>query len=549
MASPRASNGRPMRDPRRWLAAIAVLLALVAPAAAEDLDPLDVIRHRGSIAIGVKGDYPLFGQLGPDGRPEGMEVDLARDLARRLGVEPRLVVVTSANRLQRLEDGTVDLVIATLGDTEQRRDIATLIEPNYYASGVNIMVPPDSRLHDWAELRGQKVCATQGAYFNRQLAERYLVDLQLFGNNRDAKLAVRAGRCVGWAYDDTAIASDLATAEWAGWKMPLRSALVTPWALALARAARDSRLRRAVEDVVADWHRDGTLLAAERRWRIPRSDFLTRTNALWTGTDGFGEPLCRRGENGRWPDECRNRALLNSQDVTGLMRFGLALKERYGVDLSVVYDSYDRASFLMGLLRTLLLVTGSMLGALAVGVGMAIAIERRVPLLTPLLRGAVTVLRMTPPLLQIYVVFFGIGAWIAARSGVAVDPMLAVLLCLSLYAGAAVAQALREAVDVLAAQLPDFRLGPATLRRVLQASRGAIVGILVNIAKATGMASAIAVPELISAATFIMAERGNLEVMMNVLMVTWFLIVLGTVLLLNRAQLWLDRSPTRPAGA
>jgi len=540
-----------MREMCRWLMALAGFVALVAPAAAQEADPLDAIRHRGSIGIGVKADYPLFGQLGPDGRPEGMEIDLARDLARRLGVEARLVVVTSANRLQRLEDGTVDLVIATLGDTEQRRDIATLIEPNYYASGVNVMVPPDSRVHDWAELRGQNVCATQGAYFNRQLAERYLVDLQLFGNNRDAKLAVRAGRCVGWAYDDTAIASDLATPEWAGWKMPLRSALVTPWALALPRAARDSKLRRAIEDIVAEWHRDGTLLVTERRWNIPRSDFLTRTNALWTSADGFGEPLCRRGENGRWPDECRNRALLNSQDVTGLMRLGLVLKERYGVDLSVVYDNYDRASFAMGLLRTLILVVGSMLGALAAGIGMAIAIERRVPLVTPLLHGAVTVLRMTPPLLQIYVVFFGIGAWIAARSGIAVDPMLAVLLCLSLYAGAAVAQALLEAGIILAAQIPDFRLGPATLRRALQASRAAIVGILVNIAKATGMASAIAVPELISSATFIMAERGNLTVMMNVLMLTWFLIVFGTVLLLNRAQRWLDRAPPQhlPAGA
>src|SRR5207237_7345867 len=120
----------------------------------------------GHITIGVKADYPLFGQLGADGRPEGMEVDLARDLARRLGVTAQLVTVTSANRLQRLEDGTVDLVLATLGDTEQRRDIVTLIEPNYYASGVNLMVPPDSRVKDWAELRGQKVCATQGAYFN-----------------------------------------------------------------------------------------------------------------------------------------------------------------------------------------------------------------------------------------------------------------------------------------------------------------------------------------------------------------------------------------------
>ncbi len=528
---------------RGLLAALLGLLALQGVALAAEPDPLETIRHRGSIAIGVKADYPLFGQLGPDGRPEGMEIDLARDLARRLGVEAKLVVVTSANRLQRLEDGTVDVVIATLGDTEQRREITTIIEPNYYASGVNILAPPDSRLREWAELRGQKVCATQGAYFNRQLAERYLLDLQLYGNNRDAKLALRAGRCVGWVYDDTAIASDLAMPEWAGWRMPLRSALVTPWALALSRGARDSQLRRAVEDVVAEWHRDGTLLAAERRWNIPRSDFLVRTSALWTGTDEQGAPLCGRMEDGRWPEQCRNRALLSSTEVTGLMRMGLVLKERFGVDLSVVYDRYDRTSFLMGLARTLLLVGGSILGALAAGIWVAVLIDRRVPVLTQALRGAVTALRMTPPLLQIYVVFFGLGAWTASRWGLPIDPMLAALACLSLYAGAAVAQALLEAAELLAAQVPDFRLGPATLRRALLAARGPILGILVNIAKATGMASAIAVPELISATTAIVAERGNVGVMMNLMMVTWFLIILATLALLERAVRWLDGAP------
>jgi polar amino acid transport system substrate-binding protein len=299
--------------------------------------------------------------------------------------------------------------------------------------------------------------------------------------------------------------------------------------------------------VVAAWHREGTLIAAERRWSIPPSDFLRRTAALWNDLDNQGELLCQRQANGRWPDDCRNRALLNSTEVTGLMRLGLALKERWGVDLSVVYDSYDRGSFAMGLLRTLLLVVGSMAGALAAGIAMAVAIERRVPLLTPLLHGAVTVLRMTPPLLQIYVVFFGMGAWMAARFGFAVDPILAVLLCLSLYAGAAVAQALLEAAGLLAAQLPDFRLRPATLGRALHASRGAICGVLVNIAKATGMASAVAVPELISSATSIMAERGNLAVMMNVMMATWFVIILATVVALNRAQFWLERRGGRGA--
>lgn len=531
-----------------WLVCLLALISLGSATHALAQDPLQQIRQRGVILVGVKNDYPLFGQIAGDGSLEGFEVDLARDIAQRLGVRAQLVVVTSANRLQRLEDGTVDLVIATLGDTEQRRRIATLLEPNYYASGVNIMVPPGSLIEKWSDLRGKQVCATQGAFFNRLVAERYLVNLQLFNNNRDALLAVRAGRCEGWIYDDTAIAAELLSPEWSGWRMALPSGLLTQWALALPRRHRETTLRRNIEEIIGDWHRVGFLIELEQRWSIPKSDFLRRTKDLWQARNARGEPLCLRDEDGQWPQECRNRALLTSTDVTGLMRVGLLVKEQTGLDFSIFYDRYDRNNFFHGLAMTLLLVVGSMGGALTFGILGALAVDWRVPVLMQSLRAVLTVLRMTPPLLQIYVTFFGAGLWLSSRWGILIDPLLTVLLCLSAYAGAAVAQALLDTAPVLAGAGQDCRLRRATLGRALYAARGSIIGILVNIAKATGMASVIAVPEVISASTAIMAERGNVTVIMNVLMVTYFLIVLGTVVVLSRLQRKLERLlPPLPA--
>ena len=72
--------------------------------------------------------------------------------------------------------------------------------------------------------------------------------------------------------------------------------------------------------------------------------------------------------------------------------------------------------------------------------------------------------------------------------------------------------------------------------RALHLAQGPIIGSLVNAVKATGMASAIAVPEVISASTSIMAERGNIGVMMNILMIVYFLMVLGIVRLLTSLQ-------------
>ncbi len=65
-----------------------------------------------------------------------------------------------------------------------------------------------------------------------------------------------------------------------------------------------------------------------------------------------------------------------------------------------------------------------------------------------------------------------------------------------------------------------------------------MVAILVNVVKATGMASVIAVPELISASTAIVAEHGNAGVMMNVLMITYFLLVLLVVRVFAGIERW-----------
>ena len=187
--------------------------------------------------------------------------------------------VTAGNRLQRLEQGQVDLVIATLGDTAERRSMAGLVQPNYYASGVSLLARDGSPFHDWGQLRGRPVCLNEGAYFNRVLIERYLIDPVIFPATRDALLALRDGRCVGWAFDDTVIAQLLNEPEWAGYRMAMPSILHTPWAVAVRKGEAGAALGRFASDLVADWHRSGRLVALQAKWGLPPSDFLAAQQA------------------------------------------------------------------------------------------------------------------------------------------------------------------------------------------------------------------------------------------------------------------------------
>jgi polar amino acid transport system substrate-binding protein len=525
-----------------WLSALAALVLSQAPAQAQAQKPdlLEVIRQRGVVIIGTKADYPPFGQFNPSGQIVGLEPDLAAELARKIGVRLQLAAVTTANRLQKLQDGSVDIMIATMGDTQQRREIATLIEPNYYASGINLLMPDSSRFSNWLELRGQPVCATRGHYANRMVVERYLVDLKVFNSNRDAQLELRKGTCVGWAQDDTLIAGEMARGDWDGYGMKLSSAWPVPWAIALPSSARGSLLERLVSDEVGEWHRSGLIQRLEDTYRIPRSTFSVQTSALWRRSKPDGSPVCARLPSGGLPEECRNQALISSEDTSGIRRLGLMLKEQTGLDLTLVYDPHDRSMFLVGLLRTLVLLSACIIGGFAVGAIGCVLMTRRIPAISAMVRGLLTFSRMTPPLLQIYILFFGLGAIMFQHWGVGLDAMLVVFVCISFYAGAANAYALAEAVGVLAKGEPGFRLSWSNMPRALRLAKGPIVGSLVNGVKATGMASAIAVPEVISASTTIMAERGNTTLMMNVMMVTYFVLVLLVVRGLGALQRRLD---------
>ena len=510
------------------LIGLLVLAGLFADREAQ-ADRIDLIHKRGILIVGVKADYPPFGMRDANGQLVGFEPSLGAELAHRLDVGLQLTAVTSANRLQKLEEGAIDVVIATLGDTPQRRRIATLIEPHYYASGVTVLAPPDTRLSRWTDLRGRKVCATQGAYFNREMAQRYLLDLQIFSGTRDARLALRDGRCIAWLYDDTALANLQLDLDWLHYRTPLPSTLISPWAIAIAAAESGSRLERTLADALADLHRSSWLINAERYWNLPPSRFLADAHQRWTRIGADGQPVCTQLTSGEWPTECRDASRLTSTEVSGLHHFGLLIRERTGLDLTFVYDIYDRGQFLHGLWLTVQLLVACIIGSLLAGCLGALAAESGIPCLRGWVRATATVGRMTPPLLLIYVMFFGIGHLVVTRFGWTVDGFLVAAVCLSLYAGCSTVFALLDASTVLKGRQPDFTLRWNTLPQTLQLAYTPVVAILVNVVKATGMASVIAVPELISASTAIIAEHGNTGVMMNVLMIAYFLLVLLVV--------------------
>jgi len=120
-------------------------------------DTWNKVMERGKLVVGVKADYKPWGYRNSDGELVGMEIDMAKDVADKMGVDIELVPVQSSNRMQFLEGGKIDLMIATMSDRADRREIVGIVGPNYYTSGTNVMSPKPVAITKWEDLRGKPV--------------------------------------------------------------------------------------------------------------------------------------------------------------------------------------------------------------------------------------------------------------------------------------------------------------------------------------------------------------------------------------------------------
>ncbi len=239
-------------------------------------DTLKKVLERGKIVVGVKADYKPWGFRDPSGKIVGMEVDMANDVGEALGVEVDTVPVQSSNRMQFLQQGKVDIFIATMSDRSDRRKVVGIPEPPYYTSGTNVLAAKKVGLKSWNDLEGKPVCGKQGAFYNKIVAKRYGAKIVAFVGNAEAKQALKDGRCVAWVYDDASIMADLVSGNWDDYEMPLQTEDDNPWGLAVPLAERDCALGQFMSGMIYNWHVSGRLRELEKKWGIQPTAYLQK---------------------------------------------------------------------------------------------------------------------------------------------------------------------------------------------------------------------------------------------------------------------------------
>jgi polar amino acid transport system substrate-binding protein len=187
---------------KRWQRfSIAAALGLViatpglTPAAAQQ-QTIDDIVKKGTIVVGVSTTTPIFGLVGSDGQPEGYDPDVARLLAKYLGVKVEFVPVTGANRIPQLLSGRVDVLICLFGITPERAQQVWYSMP-YAFEAATLVAPAAVNVKTLDDLKGKRVGVPRGAMQDLMLtpiAQEKGFNLQRFDDEATELQALISGQ-------------------------------------------------------------------------------------------------------------------------------------------------------------------------------------------------------------------------------------------------------------------------------------------------------------------------------------------------------------------
>ena len=255
-----------------------IALGFVSGITAVHADQLDRVKQRGKLIVGIRNDYAPFGYIDSNGQNVGLEVDIAKAVAKSVvGSETAIefVPVVASNRIEFLNAGRVDVIFATLGVTADRGKVIDFTEKYYSMAGMVLLTPKDATYKTWDDLRGKKVCGSQGNLYNRMLSEKFGAELFLFNGTAEIYSAFQSGRCDAIAYDGPNL--NMKVTE-PGWKEKYKIALQAFEYIPIAGGVRKNEpaFLKAVDTGILRAEASGLVTTGEVKYNLGESEYVQK---------------------------------------------------------------------------------------------------------------------------------------------------------------------------------------------------------------------------------------------------------------------------------
>ena len=261
-----AATSAPSVDCGNPVASFAPKGSLPAPGAMPAGSYMATIQKRGRLIAGVSADTLLLGSRNPlNGQIEGFDIDMLKAVSKAIFNDPNKIeyrVITTAQRIPALKDGTVDIVARAMTINCARwKDISFSTE--YYRAGQTVLVAKGSPAKSMADLKGKRVCAPNGSTSMDKL--RTFAGLIPVGSDTHTGCLVlfQQGKVDAITGDDTILAGLAAQDPYAS-VVKAAAFTVEPYGLGVSKTHPE--FVRFVNTVLAQMRTDGRWTKAYDTW-------------------------------------------------------------------------------------------------------------------------------------------------------------------------------------------------------------------------------------------------------------------------------------------
>jgi len=218
----------------------------------------------GTLRIGTTGDTKPYAYT-EDGELQGFDVEMAREVADRLGLEPEFVTQEFSALLPAVANGQLDMAAASISDTEERRETVDY-SSHYFIGYISVLAAEGSGItDDESSLDGKRLGIVQGTLQDSYAQENFTgAELVRFPDNNSAIAALSSGT-IDAHFLDFPVAEDYAAAS-DGTQSVAINIEVPEYPVGFPIAKGNTELKDAVDDAVADIVADGTWLEIDQRF-------------------------------------------------------------------------------------------------------------------------------------------------------------------------------------------------------------------------------------------------------------------------------------------
>ena len=483
-------------------------------------DRLQDILCKQVIKIGVNYSLPGFGNL-VDSNYVGFEIDLAREIAKLLGVKVQLVHVIYENRTRFLLEEKVDLVLSNMTHTQQREQIIDFVRPHYYSSPTAVVGKKNISVKSFDDIKTQSVCVQTGSYSNKVFAQNRIRMLMYFSPEQLFD-ALKFGACDFVAHDrpilQIGILGQEAPPEMRNTYEEKFSFDEGPWGIGVEKS-KGMYLKEAVALMMAGLHGSGHMMSMAQTNGV-LSSFLKEQNMTWSS------PSCYQSSGELLPncfvapfDSPTTKSFLSPL----IEKFQEITQQFFDWKPSLlVFSDEDSLSMMRdGVVNTLILLFAAQITTAVFCIVFFKLITSKL-LIVQYASKATAIFILNAPTIFLLILGYLITSSATAYSGALALSMAAIVIGLS--EGATGGYALYEASKSIGTD--------ARLLTSLRFARVRVRACLISAAQCCPIAAFIGAPELLSSMTDITAFTGE-RVTTLTLLALFYLIAVQVIILVT----------------